>query len=246
MHPVVTPRFVPSCTPALLQGLGRIAQRSACHVQSHISESLDNDAFVAQLHPEVTLGRQAHVQFRHPLPCCSCGNAWRSSRADPRKANSMGPNSPAAASGCADLQDLWSLQTMLAMASGLLGCPCSHAGSLSQVGGGDAQLYERAGLLTQRTVMVHGVTLTDAELQLLAERGTALAHCPLSNFYFADIPLDVLRCLAAGVKVRGLLTTSPEDSCRACQALVAVTRMPGLSASFCTRHSILSPELTIR
>ena len=50
--------------------------------------------------------------------------------------------------------------------------------------------------------MAHGVTLTDAELRLLAERGTALAHCPLSNFYFADVSLDVLRCLAAGVKVR--------------------------------------------
>ena len=61
VHPVVTPRFVPSCTPALLQGLGAIAQRSACHVQSHISESLDNDAFVAQLHPEVTLECHTHV-----------------------------------------------------------------------------------------------------------------------------------------------------------------------------------------
>ena len=61
VHPVVTPRFVPSCTPALLQGLGGIAQRSACHLQSHISESLDNDAFVAQLHPEVTLDRRTRV-----------------------------------------------------------------------------------------------------------------------------------------------------------------------------------------
>lgn len=70
-----------------------------------------------------------------------------------------------------------------------------------QVNGRDAQLYEQAGLLTQRTVMAHGVTLTDAELQLLADRGTAIAHCPLSNFYFADVPLDVQRCLKAGVKV---------------------------------------------
>jgi len=70
-----------------------------------------------------------------------------------------------------------------------------------QVNGRDTQLYEQAGLLTQQTVMAHGVTLTDAELQLLAKRGTAIAHCPLSNFYFADVPLDVLRCLKAGVKV---------------------------------------------
>ena len=71
-----------------------------------------------------------------------------------------------------------------------------------QVDGRDCQIYEQAGLLTQRTVMAHGVTLTDAELQLLAARGTAIAHCPLSNFYFADVPLDVPRCLKAGVKVQ--------------------------------------------
>ena len=71
-----------------------------------------------------------------------------------------------------------------------------------QVNGRDAQLYDHAGLLTQRTVMAHGVTLTASELQLLADRGTAIAHCPLSNFYFADVPLDVQRCLKAGVKVQ--------------------------------------------
>ena len=70
-----------------------------------------------------------------------------------------------------------------------------------QVSGRDARLYDRAGLLTKRSVMAHGVTLTSAELALLAERGTAIAHCPLSNFFFADIPLDVLRCRQLGVKV---------------------------------------------
>ena len=53
VQPVVTPRFVPTCTPELLRALGRLAQEERCHVQSHISESLDNQAFVAQLHPEV-------------------------------------------------------------------------------------------------------------------------------------------------------------------------------------------------
>ena len=53
VNPVVTPRFVPSCSLPLLQGLGRLAREHGCHVQSHISESLDNDAFVHALHPEV-------------------------------------------------------------------------------------------------------------------------------------------------------------------------------------------------
>ena len=89
-----------------------------------------------------------------------------------------------------------------------------------QVNGRDTQLYEQAGLLTQQTVMAHGVTLTDAELQLLAKRGTAIAHCPLSNFYFADVPLDVLRCLKAGVKVWHFLVNPAHYSIMAFRSLV--------------------------
>ena len=76
-----------------------------------------------------------------------------------------------------------------------------------QAGGRDAALYEQAGLLTPRAVMAHGVCVTEAELRLLAERGTAIAHCPLSNAYFADVPLDVLRCRRLGVKVGAPLRT---------------------------------------
>ena len=41
VQPVVTPRFVPTCTPELLAGLGEVAQGQAVLVQSHISESHD-------------------------------------------------------------------------------------------------------------------------------------------------------------------------------------------------------------
>lgn len=81
-----------------------------------------------------------------------------------------------------------------ALEKALICCACM------QMGGRDTQMYERAGLLTDRTVMAHGVTLTTQELQLLARRGSAIAHCPLSNFFFADVPLDVLKCLDLGVK----------------------------------------------
>lgn len=37
--PAVTPRFIPSCTDELLRGLGDLAGRHACHVQTHCSES---------------------------------------------------------------------------------------------------------------------------------------------------------------------------------------------------------------
>ena len=37
--PVITPRFIPSCTDDLLHQLGALARESGCHVQTHCSES---------------------------------------------------------------------------------------------------------------------------------------------------------------------------------------------------------------
>lgn len=39
VYPVVTPRFIPSCTNEALQGLGELAAKYDTHIQSHCSES---------------------------------------------------------------------------------------------------------------------------------------------------------------------------------------------------------------
>jgi guanine deaminase len=39
IHPVITPRFIPSCTDELLTRLGVLARETGCHVQTHCSES---------------------------------------------------------------------------------------------------------------------------------------------------------------------------------------------------------------
>jgi len=39
VRPIVTPRFIPSCTDALLTELGQIAAEYGCHIQTHCSES---------------------------------------------------------------------------------------------------------------------------------------------------------------------------------------------------------------
>jgi guanine deaminase len=39
IRPVITPRFIPSCTDAVLSGLGQMAETYGCHVQTHCSES---------------------------------------------------------------------------------------------------------------------------------------------------------------------------------------------------------------
>jgi guanine deaminase len=52
--PCITPRFVPTCTPAALAGLGGLSHRYGLPVQSHLSESLNEIAFVKSLHPEAS------------------------------------------------------------------------------------------------------------------------------------------------------------------------------------------------
>jgi guanine deaminase len=39
IYPVITPRFIPSCTDDLLARLGKVARETGCHVQTHCSES---------------------------------------------------------------------------------------------------------------------------------------------------------------------------------------------------------------
>ncbi|NQV86093.1 MAG: guanine deaminase [Woeseiaceae bacterium] len=48
--PVVTPRFIPSCTDEMLEGLGKLAEEYGCHVQTHCSESDWEHDYVAQRH----------------------------------------------------------------------------------------------------------------------------------------------------------------------------------------------------
>jgi len=48
VHAVVTPRFIPSCTDATLEGLGAIAKERGCHVQTHCSEGDWEHRFVME------------------------------------------------------------------------------------------------------------------------------------------------------------------------------------------------------
>ena len=49
--PIITPRFVPSCTDELMAKLGEIQKKYGVAVQSHISENLGEIAFVHELRP---------------------------------------------------------------------------------------------------------------------------------------------------------------------------------------------------
>ncbi len=75
----------------------------------------------------------------------------------------------------------------------------SHAKVFSKVGGVVGYMH-RKGLLGPHTVIFHGTMLNQVDIDLLAETGTALVHCPATNAWFghcAYLPY----MLKAGVRV---------------------------------------------
>ena len=118
--PIITPRFVPSCTPALMDNLGKLAAARQLPIQSHLSENKKEIAWVKELHPE-------------------CKNY--------------------------------------------------------------AEVYDRYGLLTDKTILAHCVHPTDEEIELLIRRGTYIAHCPESNINLTSGIAPIARLLDAGVHI---------------------------------------------
>ena len=145
VQPIVTPRFAPACTDALLSGLGELAAATGALVQTHCSES-----------------------------------DW------------------------------------------------AHGYSLDRFGVTDTVALDRAGLLRPGTVLAHSNHVTDDDASLIVGRASGIAHCPLSNSYFADAVLPVRHLLERGVRI-GLGTdvaggASP-SVLHQCHDAVTVSRM---------------------
>lgn len=60
---IVTPRFIPSCTPEMLTALGQVANEYQLPVQSHLSENLSEIAWVKELEPEATCYGDAYRRY---------------------------------------------------------------------------------------------------------------------------------------------------------------------------------------
>jgi len=118
VEPVITPRFIPACTDAALEGLGRLAAETGAPVQTHCSES-----------------------------------DWE------------------------------------------------HTHVLDRCGMSDAHALDRFGLLTRRTVLAHSGFIDGADMDLIRARGSGVAHCPLSNTYFAGAVFPLARALEKSVRV---------------------------------------------
>jgi len=118
VRPIITPRFTPACTDALLEGLGELSEATGVPAQTHCSES-----------------------------------DWE------------------------------------------------HSHVLDRFGVSDTVVLERFGLLTTGTVLAHAAHAGNDDLALMAERGAGVAHCPLSNAYFANAVFPARRALDLGVSV---------------------------------------------
>lgn len=54
VEPIITPRFLPTCSKDLLHGLAKIAKDETVDVQSHLSESGDEVAFTQSIYGNKT------------------------------------------------------------------------------------------------------------------------------------------------------------------------------------------------
>jgi guanine deaminase len=122
VRPILTPRFIPSCSDALMKGLSRIQKEYALPLQSHLSENRKEIRWVRELCPD--------------------------------------------ADGYAGAYARWGLF------------------------GGEVP-----------TIMAHCVWPGEREMELLAERGVFVAHCPQSNTNLASGIAPVRRFLERGVPV---------------------------------------------
>lgn len=64
-----------------------------------------------------------------------------------------------------------------------------------------ADVYDRYGLLDERSVLAHGVYLTEEELDLLSRRGARISHCPNSNLFLGSGLFPLHHVKEAGVIV---------------------------------------------
>ena len=77
----------------------------------------------------------------------------------------------------------------------------AHGYALERFGMTDTAALDGFGLLRPGTVLDHANHITDEDAALVRERGAGIAHCPLSNAYFANAVLPVRRLVERGVPV---------------------------------------------
>ena len=76
-----------------------------------------------------------------------------------------------------------------------------HGHVLARCGCSDTEALSRFGLLTRRSVLAHGNLLAESDLAAIRAAGAGIAHCPLSNAYFAGAVFPLRAALEKRVQV---------------------------------------------
>ena len=103
---------------------------------------------------------------------------------------------------------------------------CDYA--LDRFGTTDTVALNRFGLIRPRTVLAHSDHLTADDMGLVSGHRAGVAHCPLSNAYFANAVFGVRRALDAGVGVglgSDIAGGARPGLLGVCQDAVTVSRM---------------------
>ena len=77
----------------------------------------------------------------------------------------------------------------------------THRHALDRFGTSDALALDRFELLRKGSILAHSNHISAVDADLIAERMVGVAHCPLSNAYFADGVFPARRWLQLGVRV---------------------------------------------
>ena len=77
--PIITPRFTPSCTRELMEGLAKLSKEYQAPVQSHLSENLSEIEWVKELEPDTSCYADSYVKagiMNPDIPCIMAHCVW--------------------------------------------------------------------------------------------------------------------------------------------------------------------------
>lgn len=63
VFPILTPRFIPSCTDRLMEGLAEICKETGLPIQSHLSENPSEIVWVQELHPDTVCYGETYEKY---------------------------------------------------------------------------------------------------------------------------------------------------------------------------------------
>ncbi len=96
-----------------------------------------------------------------------------------------------------------------------------------------AGVYDRHGLLHERTLLAHCLHLSDDEWRLIAERGCAVVHCPTANTFLQAglFDLDAARRCGVRLALGSDVAAGPDLAMpRVARAMIEVAKVRALAA----------------